>query len=71
MSGYSFDAAENGHGFFESQEYQEMFYSLWEEFARISGDNNRIAFELLNEVAEKEYCGKWNEIAGQCMRVLE
>jgi Endoglucanase len=66
-AGYSFDAAENEHGFFESQEYQEMFYKLWEEFARVFGGNKSIAFELLNEVAEKEYCGKWNGIAGQCI----
>lgn len=67
-AGYSFDAAENEQGFFEKQDYQEMFYRLWEEFARIFGSKKGMAFELLNEVTEKEYCGKWNEIARQCIK---
>lgn len=66
--GYSFDAAEGEHGFFENTMYQEMFYSLWEKFAEIFGSNSRIAFELLNEVVEKEYGNKWNEIAVECIR---
>jgi len=67
-AGYSFDKTEGEHGFFESSIYQEMFYSLWEKLAGLFGDNKRIAFELLNEVEEKEVYTIWNEIAGECIR---
>jgi hypothetical protein len=27
-----------------------------------------VAFELLNEVTDKAYCAKWNELAGKCIK---
>lgn len=68
-AGYSFDNGEKEDGFFESEEYQERFYQLWEELTkRFAGYQDRLAFELLNEVTEKELCEKWNQIADVCIR---
>lgn len=65
--GYSFDAGEGEKGFFDNDIYQEMFYSLWEKFSEHFGNRKNIAFELLNEVAQKEVYGKWNKIAECCI----
>ena len=66
--GYSFDEGEREEGFFDNEKYQEYFYELWEEFARSFGYYDNIAFELLNEVTEEEYCQKWNAIAKTCIK---
>ena len=67
--GYSFDFAENESGFFHSEEYQEKFYCLWEQIAKRFGCyGEHIAFELLNEVTEKEDGLIWNEIAEKCIK---
>lgn len=67
--GFSFDAGEKEDGFFENEQYQERFYKLWEEFAKRFADNEEmLAFELLNEVTEKEYGPIWNGIAEKCVK---
>lgn len=67
-AGYSFDTDEKEDGFFTDVEYQERFYRLWEEFSRRFGSyGDRIAFELLNEVADKNVCQVWNQIASTCI----
>lgn len=67
--GYSFDAGEKEDGFFDSESYQERFYKLWEEFAkRFSSNKEMLAFELLNEVTDKDYCEKWNKISDTCIK---
>ncbi len=66
--GFSFDDGEHELGFFENEAYQERFYRLWEEFAKRYGKyEDRLAFELLNEVTAKEYCETWNRIAKTCV----
>ena len=66
--GFSFDAGENETGFFENKDHQERFIRLWEKFAeRYGNTGDSLAFELLNEVTEKEYCDKWNEISRRCI----
>ena len=66
--GFSFDEGHGESGFFENEEYQERFYRLWEEFARRYGNvGDHLAFEILNEVTEKEYCDLWNEISKKCI----
>ena len=68
-AGFSFDRDEKESGFFDDPELQEYFYSLWEEIARRFGnDPVHIAFELLNEVTEKEYSKPWNRIAAECIK---
>lgn len=69
-AGFSFDNyGENEAGFFESEQLQERFYRLWEEFAkRYEKYSDRVAFELLNEVTDKEYIDAWNRISGECIK---
>lgn len=68
-AGYSFDAGEQEDGFFVEEEYQERFYRLWEEFARRFGKyQDRLAFELLNEVTDQSYGAAWNRISDTCIR---
>lgn len=69
-AGFSFDSyGENESGFFDSEELQERFYRLWEKFAvRYGNRPDSIAFELLNEVTDKEYIDKWNRIAEACIK---
>lgn len=67
-AGFSFDKGENESGFFESEELQERFYSLWEEMAfRYGNLHERTAFELLNEVTDRSYSQVWNKIARTCI----
>lgn len=68
-AGYSFDVGEQEEGFFNSSEYQERFYRLWEEFARRYGQyKSRLAFELLNEVTDQSYGEAWNRISDTCIQ---
>ena len=61
--GYSYEVAYGESGFFESEALQERFYKLWDRIAERFGDRpQRIAFELLNEVNDKELSDTWNRI---------
>ena len=67
--GYSFDAQEGESGFFSSERYQELFYTIWESFASNFGKyGDRIAFDLLNEVTDKELLPAWERISSECIR---
>ena len=67
--GYSFDDAHGEAGFFESESLQNRFYTLWERVAERFGKyDERVAFELLNEVTDKSYCELWNTISYECIR---
>ena len=67
--GYSFDVGEHETGFFDNAAYQERFYRLWEQFAkRFGGNQDMLAFELLNEVTDPADSDKWNRIADTCIR---
>ncbi|MBR3436354.1 MAG: cellulase family glycosylhydrolase, partial [Lachnospiraceae bacterium] len=66
---FSFDPGEKECGFFENAAYQERFFKLWEEISKRFGqDPEHVAFELLNEVTEKEFMPAWNRIARECIR---
>jgi aryl-phospho-beta-D-glucosidase BglC (GH1 family) len=69
-AGYSFDSyGESESGFFENEALMERFYKLWEEFAKRYGKlNDRVVFELLNEVTDKSYSDAWNDIAEKCIK---
>ncbi len=67
--GYSFDEGYAEKGFFDNEDYQERFYRLWEQFAtRFGGYEDRVCFELLNEVTAKEYSDRWNRILTTCIK---
>ena len=69
--GYSFDPAHGEMGFFDSEEYQNVFYKIWREFARRYGkEKDMLTFELLNEVTDKAFCDKWNEISVNCIKMI-
>lgn len=68
-AGYSYEKTYNEAGFFDSESLQERFYKLWEEFAKRFGKySDCVAFELLNEINDKEVCEKWNMISNTCVR---
>ncbi len=68
-AGYMFDPGVHESGFFEDESLQERFYRLWLEFAKRYGNNpEHVAFELLNEVTDKEYGPVWNRIAKECIK---
>ncbi len=66
--GYSFDSGEKEIGFFDDPDCQERFMRLWEEFARRFGKEKNLIFELLNEVTDKAYSDKWNEISTETIK---
>lgn len=67
-AGFSFDTGEKESGFFYNAELQERFYQLWERVAEHFGTfPDEIAFELLNEVTDREYGEAWNTIAANCV----
>ena len=69
--GYSFDEAESSGGFFQDAKLQEDFISLWEEFAmRYGRYSDRLAFELLNEVVDRNVAETWNRIAERTVKAI-
>lgn len=67
-AGFSFDVGEGENGFFDSEEYQEKFYLIWDEVAKRYGTQTEdIIFELLNEVTDAEFIDSWNRIVKKCM----
>ena len=67
--GFSFDPDEGEGGFFENRTYQERFFRIWESLAERFGQNDDLmAFELLNEVTEREFMPAWNRIWQECVR---
>lgn len=67
--GYVFDNAEYC-GFFYDDKLQKMFNDLWMEFTRRYGDEEIIAFELLNEVTEARFADVWNEISAKTIKMI-
>ncbi len=69
--GFSFDDGEEESGFFENPSYQERFYHLWDNLSKRYGKYfDRLAFEMLNEVTDKEYSDRWNEISTKCIQTI-
>lgn len=69
--GFSFDKYEGEKNFFDDEELQQDFYDLWEEFAkRYVKYQDRLVFELLNEVTDKCYIDAWNRISNEAIKVI-
>jgi hypothetical protein len=47
-----------------------MFIKLWMEFTRRYGDNENIAFELLNEVTDRSTAEPWNKISAETIAAI-
>lgn len=56
--------------FFRSLALQEQFIALWQELARRYGNDDRIAFELLNEITFAEFAEPWNKIASLTLKEI-
>ena len=68
-AGFSFDR--DGGDFFESAALQKKFISLWDELAKRYGKyDNRLAFELLNEVVDDSVEAIWNGIISRTIPVI-
>lgn len=69
--GYSFDKSKTCKDFFHSQRLQELFFGLWEEFAKRYGSyKEMVTFELLNEVVEMDVKDIWNGIAKKAIETI-
>jgi len=69
--GYSFYSGDGQEGFFDNEDLQERFYKWWERLSKRYGKlSDRVAFELLNEVNDKELSPKWNKIAQKTIEVI-
>lgn len=62
--GYDFNHAgdEEKNNLFSDEPLKQRFIKLWETIATRYGNNDRVAFELLNEVVEQENATLWNEL---------
>lgn len=62
--GYDFNDAgnEEKNNLFASEELQQRFVSLWKEIVGRFASYENVAFELLNEVVEKENAQAWNQL---------
>lgn len=69
--GYSFDKGEQEFGFFESEQLQSQFISLWSKMATKYGHlDHMLAFELLNEVVAPDVALQWNEIIKKTIETI-
>ncbi len=67
--GFSFDPDEGEGGFFDNAVFQARFYRLWESLAMQFGrEDDLLAFELLNEVTDRDFMPAWNQISRECIR---
>ena len=69
--GFSFDKAHGEKNFFNDADLQQSFYDLWEEFSkRYVKYQDRLVFELLNEVTDKDFLDEWNRISNEAVKVI-
>lgn len=67
--GFIFDDAEYCD-FFTDKKLQGMFKDLWMEFTRRYGQEEIMAFELLNEVTRLDMAETWNEISTETIKMI-
>lgn len=67
-AGFSFYTGYGEGGFFDNEELQERFFTIWENIANRYGKySDRVSFELLNEITREEFAKPWNDIARRCV----
>lgn len=70
-AGYSFDEFETSTGFFENEKLQNRFTALWVELTKRYGKyENRLSFEILNEIVDSEVAVMWNSIAKRTIKAI-
>ncbi len=70
--GYDFNDAGDTekNNLFSDEALQNRFLKLWQQIAERFGSYDNIAFELLNEVVEKENAKAWNELIRKAVKVI-
>ena len=70
--GYDFNNAQNAikNNLFTSEPLARRFINLWYIISIRFGDYDNVAFELLNEVVEKENARKWNELIARTVNAI-
>lgn len=70
--GYDFNDAGNGekNNLFTDRYLQDRFVRLWMWIAKKYSVYPHVAFELLNEVVEKENAGAWNELIARTVQTI-
>lgn len=70
--GYDFNNAgtNQGNTLFSDKGLQERFIHLWEKIATYFSRYDHVAFELLNEVVEKENADMWNYLIKQTLTAI-
>lgn len=70
--GYDFNNAgsEEENNLFTNAAAQERFVALWERIAKRYGKCSHVAFELLNEVVEKENADLWNALIARTVKAI-
>jgi hypothetical protein len=71
--GYMFDSneVENADRFFKDSELQDFFVDIWKFFAeRYAAYSDMLAFELLNEITNPDFCEAWNRIALRAIKEI-
>lgn len=70
-AGYIFDDHENCRKFFEDAALQDRFINLWDKLSKKYGKyNDRIAFELLNEVVDPDVAEVWNDLVERAIKTV-
>lgn len=70
--GYDFNDAgnEEANNLFTDEQLKRRFLKLWKTIAERFGSYQNVAFELLNEVVEKENATLWNELIDRTVNVI-
>lgn len=71
-AGYDFNDAgdKEKNNLFNTEELKIRFLELWKRIAGAYGHNANVAFELLNEVVEKENADAWNELIAKAVKSI-
>ncbi len=67
--GFIFDDPEYC-GFFANEKLRDQFVYLWQEIAKRYGNDEHIAFELLNEITSADFTDSWNKIASRTVKEI-
>lgn len=70
--GYDFNDAgdESKNTLFTNEKLKKRFIELWEKITKRYGHYSHVAFELLNEVVEKENAESWNALIEETVKVI-
>lgn len=70
--GYDFNDAgdTSANNLFTNKELQDRFVNLWSKIAKCYGSCDNVAFELLNEVVEKENALAWNKLIERTVETI-